>query len=203
MLDASPGQGDIIQDRGGVGALQPEHQKFLRNRPPDTKMEVNTDTSENLEALPPWWWNPGNPLALKPPPSVSESKQLKIRKALKMRDKRLDITFNPDRKCWQVWYYKPGFMKEAPWTNGWIHLRDFKQHQNSDYVLQTVIAMDQTNKPLKTHYNEVKQKRVDDLERCRAQRRDDASQIAGEVYDHSLIRVGYGKSNGSKSVNFG
>lgn len=204
ILDESPGTGDIISDRWGVNALQPKDRAVVKARgASNTPMPVEASAADRLDVLPPWFWNPSNPLARKAPPGVADGKRDKIRKSLKGVDKRLDITFNPERKVWQVWFYKPGFMKEAPWANGWVHLKDFKQHQNSDYVLQTIMAMDQTNKSLSRHYSDVKSLRQQDLERNRARRKDEAAQIGGDMWDHMQIRVGYGKSNGSKFSRYG
>lgn len=190
--------GEVYLDRQGIGLLRPHEQEIVqRGGKIQKRMEVEKP-KEDRDALPPWWWNPGNPLAATLPANVSFARFQEVRKQLQAVDGNLDITFNGEDKVWQVWYFKPGLMKESPWTNGWFHLKDFQPWQGTPYIVKTIKAMDKINRSMKEHYREVLRQRELAKEKRRLDFIDDVKHKAGEVFDHFRIS-NIGK--GSKFVN--
>lgn len=205
-LDESPGTGDIIVDRWGSGALLPEHRKIVQARPRGSALiSVDTDTSENVNALPPWYWNPSNRMARMPPQSCSLDTMFSIRTALQKIDPKLDITFNPVARVWQIWYHKPGFLKEADWTGGWVFCKELDESKGTSYIIKMVREMDQQRKVgLKQNYQNVKDRRERIRTANRAAQNDEVRERAGAVYDHMNPSVsGFGKSAGNKTSKFG
>jgi hypothetical protein len=195
------GAGDVALDLRGAKHLRPQDQKLLAaQKPIRTTVPIEKPT-ENLDALPPWWWNPSNPASAQIPPSLPLARFLGLQVALREIDPDLGISYNGAANVWQLWYFKPGVMKESPWTNGWVHVKDFKPWQGTNYILTVVRYMDK----MKQEMSAVK--RVEMLQEERGQRRakrrllrfDTHKQRAGEIYDHTRI-MNIGK--GSKFATF-
>ena len=154
----------------------------------------------DLDVPPPWWWNPGNVLSAQLPANVPMSRYNAIIKALKRMDPKIGFTWNGARHIWQLWYHKPGFTTQMPWTNGWVMVSEFKPHQGTDYILKCVERMDSlvVGTPKERHRKMVEDRKVR-KERARARRIDRDAYLAGEVYDYQSIKnIG----QGNKSVRF-
>lgn len=211
LLKTSKGDGDIILDLRGAKHLPPEDQAVIAANPAVIDKAVQetlaTEVREGskgpllVDATPPWFYNPGNPMSSVLPASVSASRYATIVEALGKIDRKMGFTWHPERKIWQLWYHKPGFTPSMPWTNGWVMMKEFEPYRNTAYILEVVRYMDMASrgKSLKQIHDQVRRDRITKREKARARRIDRDAYIAGEVYDFTSIK-NYGKGN--KSVNY-
>lgn len=188
LLGRSRGTGEAFLDLRGSRYLPPVQKHLVDSRPRSERTFEVEKPKDDPDALPPWWWNPGNPLAASLPASVSFHSFQKTRTALQRIDKNLDLGWNAAARVWQLWYYKPGFTEKSPWTNGWVHIKDFKIWQGTPYILKVVKAMDsEAVGSVKDRYRRIQAKRQADLERMRKARFEMYRDRAGEAYDYTTI----------------
>jgi hypothetical protein len=153
---------------------------------------------ENVDVLPPWWWNPSNPQATSLPAGVSISKYSRVLKGLQSIDPKIGLTWHGARHVWQLWYDKPGF---STYGNGWVMVKEFEPYRNTDYILKVVEHMnsDVVGTASQRHAKAVEARKANVLKiRKELFQRD--LDIAGDVYDFRSIR-NIGK--GSNGTNFG
>jgi len=202
-LARAKGTGDLVTERHGTAALQPRERAFLNALPPISKSVEITKTKPNLDLKPVWFWNPSNP-DLTLPAGVSESKYLGMLKQLRAIDAKIGLTFHPQRHIWQLWYHKPGFTTQYPWTNGWIMVKEFDAHQGSDYIIKVVKLMDSERVgSAKVRGKQMRDEKALIKEKQRANRRQMDMENAGSAYDFAQPKVGYGRSRGDKFARFG
>ncbi len=200
-LKAADGTGDVVLNLRGNKYLKPRERAVVASRPRTTaRVEVDNSTDEVLDALPVWWWNPSNSGANKPLSGASEQSFYAIVGALRKMDRNIGFTSNPVRSIYQLWYHKPGFTDSAPWTNGWIMVKEFGPHQGVSEVMKIVELMDsEAVGSAKERHAKMVEDRANKKKAARAARLDRDMQAAGEVYDYTSIKnIG----SGDKSVRF-
>lgn len=191
---------DVVCDLRGSRYLLPKDRDLVESRKPASRSFEVSKPKADPDVLPPWWWNPGNPMAASLPASVSFGRYQRLRKALQAIDKAIDITWNGADKIWQLWYFKPGFTKTSPWTHGWVHVKDFKPWQGTPYILKMVAAMDSNAVgSVKKRYQKVVAWREAQRAKQRKDRLDKDRYLAGQAYDHTQISTA---GRGNKFVNF-
>lgn len=157
---------------------------------------------------PSWWWNPNNPLAIREVPD-------EIEKFLFSTDPDLRLTFNPKRKCWQL-YQAIDTNRDAhqrlylQWATGYRKLADLTDENDVPLgltldlmtgLLAKILAKTYGgNENICTTIEERGKKRKADFYK----QREDVRHInAIDFARHMRPSVGFGPSNGTKSANFG
>lgn len=190
LLEGTQGTGDVVLNLRGSKYLPPKERAIVQSRPKATAALPVERPREDPDVLPPWFWNPGNPMATHLPASVSLSRYREVLAAIKKIDRNIGLTWHPDRHIWQIWYYKPGFTPTMPWTNGWVMMKELEPFRDTAYILAVVKYMDMAARgiSLKKLHDQRRQDRIDQRRRAREQRMARDEQIAGEVYDHTNIK---------------
>jgi hypothetical protein len=164
---------------------------------PDLGVRVETAKPRSLgDEVSPWFWNPGR-IGVTFAPEWFRSK-------LKEIDEDLEITWNRHDERWQVWVRKPSLQTRL--CQGWLYLfpvqdangkyvpldeRTFakihaisaRQHGSSRKYFDRIIAEQERDKALREEADQ-----------------DETMYKAGEFFEFTKPKVGYGALTGSKVV---
>lgn len=141
-----------------------------------------------------WFWHPGR-IGVRFAPSD-------FRRRLQEIDPELDVTWNPIIERWTVWMKKPSL--QTPICQGWGLLFVVKEPNNSYRPLDERIfarlyeASTRKWSNAKTYFAAVEREIEREKELKSKRSTQDAIDIAMPSFEHSQIKVGYGKSSGSK-----
>lgn len=198
LLQGASGRSDAFLDLRGSKYLPPRERAIVNARHPGASSLPIEKISDNVDTLPPWWWNPSNPQATSLPAGVSISKYNELVKAFRAIDPKIGITWHGVRNIWQVWYHKPGF---TTYGNGWVMVKEFKPYHNVAYMLEVVNHMDSTKTGTASErYRKSEEALKAHKEKVRKQLYQNDLDAASAAYDYTLIKnIGLG----SKSVTYG
>jgi hypothetical protein len=142
----------------------------------------------------PWYWNP-NRIGVQFGDKAFTSK-------LKALGEELETTFNPITQRWQVWSRYPKM--QHPICQGWrllfVHKGAEGEYLPLDerVIARLVYASVLTHGSAKEYFDRVQHEYERDLEKRKANSLQETLDMATPHFDYSQIKVGYGKSNGSK-----
>lgn len=139
--------------------------------------------------MPVWWWIPGRSRAATPDSDFV--------KRLKSVDENLDVGWNPEDRCWEIWY-KSG-QKQVPWANGWKRLFQVTWSQKLDNRVFWVLHERDNTKfgGAVAWFDQVEAERARERERKKAAMEDDSVQMAREYWEYTKIKS---SSHGGKFV---
>ncbi len=149
-------------------------------------------------AIPPpeandWWWNPGRPGVASGPPWF-------VRK-LDEVDPQLRITWNAYKGQYQLWMPKPQLKHRI--CSGWLLLFNVHPADLDERVFARLYSASQRKWGSARNYFDAIER---EMERERERKEREMSQRAIDrampAWEHSRIRVGYGKSSGSKFSDY-
>ena len=150
------------------------------------------------ERASPWFWNPGR-IGVETGPDWFTTR-------LKALDPDLAVTWNRETERWQVWVRKPRLQSKL--CQGWLLLFPVTYRDGSYCPLDERVfaklhhVSAETWGSAREYFTRVTQEIERDRARRAATRHDEIAQIAGDYWKHLHPSVGYGRSNGSKSMNF-
>lgn len=198
LLQNTRGVGDVVLDLRGSKHLPPKERAIVDSRPKMMGATTANTVGDNIDILPPWWWNPSNPAATALPAGLSLARYDRLLKGLRAIDRKIGLTFHGGRNIWQLWYHKPGF---STYGNGWVMVKEFKPHQGTSYILKVVQHMDSTVVGTASQRRQkAMEAQIEHKRKVKEEMYDTNMQKAGEVYDFMQIKnIG----SGNKSVNFG
>lgn len=142
----------------------------------------------------PWFWNPNRI-------GVQFGDKHFTRK-LKELGEELEVTWNPITERWQIWSRAPRMQHAI--CQGWRLLFVHKDTDGSylpldeRVIARLVYASVLTHSNAKEYFNRVQAEYERDMEKRRAASLQETIDMATPHFDYSQIKVGYGKSNGSK-----
>lgn len=187
LLKKAGDKDGVVLDLRGSKYLPPKDRAIVESKPRSSASFPVEKSIPDPFAAEPWFYNPSNPAASCLPADVPLSRYQEITRAITKIDRNMAFTFHPERRVWQLWYYKPGF---CTFGNGWVMMKEFEPFRNTAYILETVKFMDMQSRgiTLKELYAQKKQERIDAKNKARKDRIDRDREKAGEVYDYTTIK---------------
>lgn len=159
------------------------------------RMEISRPSAKGDETSP-WFWNPGR-IGVKLGPEWFREKLHEV-------DPDLEVTWNREDERWIIWFRKPTIQHRL--CQGWL-LLFIVQTPDGEYVpldertlakVYEVSARKHGN--AKQYFDAIVREQERDKEARERADNDDTWQRAGEYYDFTLPKVGYGPISPSKVV---